>query len=795
MEDQPQRNKILTRIHTIPILQQDHSKLLFALSMCLLALLTLLPIANIFHILVTTGDKNLSNDYALFLPLIDKILTGSYNWIHFFEDVFYVSHFQPLPILVYLGNAILTGWNVYYELLFIATLSILRLFFTYQSLTILYPTGFRYLMLPIIAMLIFSNSQISSYEFGASAVALGLTAFGFTLSVWGLVKYRGRPVALLFMIAGGVIASWTAASGITAWLIFLAGLILLGFKRTYYYIVWLISAFLINFPYIYFLLINRKPGTNATLQSLLDLRLIVNLIGRPFANEIGQNTGFLLLGEAAGWIGLFLGLLGVILVIINRRKLLTAAAPALMYMAFGLISAWQTSIFRVMIAPWYTSMVIGYWIGLAGLAYMLAASVCEKSELDVPGLWTKRLIPLMYSVVVLLFIIGLYLKTNLTYRDKSFYLASRSPTSAACLRNYEWAPTYCERSIFLWPVNRVFLEDFAWPLQRHNLNVFAPHQQWTMQGDTILGNVYAPEAPNTLGVQWYDGLPGIPAPFSDYRHLNLSVTPSQSATWKVMLPDNLLEAEFSSAVGIGNTDSVGGAEEPLIFEVYLAQVGETEKLVFTEKMDTTEKGWSNFKLDLLPYQGQEITLRFTVRGGDDSPATLYRFPTIDLTKETKEQFIERPEVRPINTSLSPDSPKPTSSDYIFNLDAATVHGLEPTGSSANTWQVQPDPYLSVTLDDPIDLDDYGWLSFRMAASPDIPARAAEAYLYFEGQEEPVVLLVPLLKDGDTYTYSYPLRMVDIPGRLVALRLNPVLLPSAKGENIVKVDDLRLVHLP
>ncbi len=83
----------------------------------------------------------------------------------------------------------------------------------------------------------------------------------------------------------------------------------------------------------------------------------------------------------------------------------------------------------------------------------------------------------------------------------------------------------------------------------------------------------------------------------------------------------------------------------------------------------------------------------------------------------------------------------------------------------------------------------------MSASPDIPARAAEIYLYFEGKDNPIVLQIPLMKDGGSYTYSYPLRMVEIPGRLVALRLNPIMLPSASGENRVSVDDLRFVHLP
>ena len=290
--------------------------------------LTLLPVINLFYILATTGANNLSNDYAFFIPLIDDILSGGYDWGHFFQDTFFVSHFQPLPILVYLVNAWLSGWNIYYELIFIVFLTVIRVVLTYQVLTILYPSRLRALLLPVISMLVFGVSQISSFEFGASAVPLGLTAFGFTLAVWGLVKHNGGWKGFIYIIMGGLIASWTAATGVIAWPIYLVLMILLGQNKIKHLITWLACAMVINFPYLYFLVINRKPGINAYLQSFINPRLIANLLGRPFANGIGGTTEYIPTGEAAGWIGLGLGVIGIGLVFARWKTLRLRTAPA-----------------------------------------------------------------------------------------------------------------------------------------------------------------------------------------------------------------------------------------------------------------------------------------------------------------------------------------------------------------------------------------------------------------------------------------------------------------------------------
>jgi hypothetical protein len=152
-------------------------------------------------------------------------------------------------------------------------------------------------------------------------------------------------------------------------------------------------------------------------------------------------------------------------------------------------------------------------------------------------------------------------------------------------------------------------------------------------------------------------------------------------------------------------------------------------------------------------------------------------------------------VRPINTDLSASAPQPQPDDHIFNLNEAQLNGLVSLGEAGSVWTVQTDPYFYLPMQAPLSLADYGWVSFTISASTDIPSRAAELFIYLEGQNQPCYIMIPLLADGEAHAYSYPLQMLESTGNLVALRLDPVIVPSSKGENLVTVEDLRLIHLP
>src|SRR5262249_47677502 len=108
--------------------------------------------------------------------------------------------------------------------------------------------------------------------------------------------------------------------------------------------------------------------------SLFNFSFIVNVVGRPFANRIGVETGNLPMSQAAGAVGLVLCASG--LALLWRKRSIPgigrAAAPSLMLISYGLISTWQASLFRDTIAAWYAAHAMVFWIGLLGLGYLLA---------------------------------------------------------------------------------------------------------------------------------------------------------------------------------------------------------------------------------------------------------------------------------------------------------------------------------------------------------------------------------------------------------------------------------------
>ena len=163
-----------------------------------------------------------------------------------------------------------------------------------------------------------------------------------------------------------------------------------------------------------------------------------------------------------------------------------------------------------------------------------------------------------------------------------------------------------------------------------------------MQGETLLGNIYTPQAPHTMGVEWFDGLPGEPASFADYRHLNARVAPGQSAAWKVSLPEELLSAEFSSAIGVGERGAESSFQAPVTFEAYLSVEGGAQVLVFQREVLSTRGGWTEFKIDLTEYRGMQLVVTLAVRGGDDLVYSLYRFPTIDLNMPPESSMAAAP---------------------------------------------------------------------------------------------------------------------------------------------------------
>lgn len=394
---------------------------------------------------------------------------------------------------------------------------------------------------------------------------------------------------------------------------------------------------------------------------------------------------------------------------------------------------------------------------------------------------------------------------NISYEDKVFHLFSRTPASAACLRNYRTAPTYCEGYVFQWGVGQpANLPTLARSLEPHHLSVFASHQRWTLQGDFALDTVRITETPGVPDIFWSADLTTSPVKWSHYKHLNLFLHTPNSVEWTVSLPANIKSAGFHSAIAVSRSAPKGlTPSDGIVFETSITSATESNEPVFSQHVTLNQRTWQPFHISLDRYAGTTITIEITSRSGDTvGDWAMYRYPYIDLYLHP-DSSAKNTAIKPSNTDLG-SIPKLTSSDFSFDvaeLGLWEVAGMAPVlgeQSMHNMWVVDQNPTMRYALPLSICLSNYTHVYVQMAASPDIKPRALQIYYLLDGQSsfrEARSLTIPLLADGELHEYTYDLKLLELQKRihLTGIRLDPVYGASSSGDNQVQIKDMRLIH--
>lgn len=766
--------------------------------------LALLPALNLALILATTGDNNPSSDDGLFIVrFLGQILEGTYHWQNFPRDTFFNTHSLLLPGLVYLGLAYFSNFNVYVALYIGLLLTALKLLLLHSALTQVEQSGSRWrwwLLWPLLSALVFSVSQISVFEHTMTALAGGLSLCGFALGVWGLARFPGQWRGLGLMAVGGAVATLSSGAGLMMWPVFLLGLLLLGFRKVGHYAFWLSAATLTVLPYLFFLYLDplRTARSHSTLLSPFNYKFIFDALGRPFVNGINSDYGRMRTSLLIGGFGFALCMMGLGLLWHKRRTYtLAQAAPALMLIVFSLLSLWQTSLFREAIAPWYTCFSMFFWIGLLGLAYVIwtdrTTELTEGRHYQVNYLLAR-----LWCVVLVGGLVLLYTSASFTYTDKTSFLRTRAPASAACLRNYRTAPTHCEETLVIWQLGKTeYLPRLAQPLEQHHLSVFAPQQEWALQGDFILDSVKIEEKPGIPDIYWSADLLVAPISWRDYRHLNLFLHTPNAISWTVSLPPNTEQADFHSAAAISQSAPFDPTADGIRFEVYLKAAGGAEELRFSQHLAPDQHKWHPFTIPLSAYAGQTITLRLTssANGNVTGDWAMYRYPYIDLRLNPAKDVATTAASKPFIPAL-------TAADTRFDIRDAKLWQrsdmrlVQAEAGATDTWNLGSNPRLEFDQSLDLCLADYTHFYVRLAASPDNYPLALRI-LYKLGDESVFSrwVTIPLFADGEMHEYTYDLKLLELDQgvHLTGLGLGPSHEGSPTSKNWVKISDFRLIR--
>lgn len=806
-----------------------------------LILLSLAPIVNIFRIIITTGANNLSSDYVVFINFFQKIISGNYNWTNYFADTFYQPHSLALPVLVQLAVIYLTHWNTYVSLIIGLVLMFLRLPLLFNALTCQQKqTSFsRYFLWFLLAALVFSTSQIDVFGYEQIGLAYSINLFGFSLGIWGLVCFRERWSGVIIMTVGGIIATLSTASGLLAWPAFFIGLILLNYQKIWHYLIWFGAAVLAALPYLFFAVLYRREGnlpggqkfTNMDLVSNLKFQNLISAIGWPFVNNTGTqwNPNQIPAAFLIGLIGLFLVISGFGLLIARwNSSVRVQATPALMLITFSLLSVLQIGLFRESIAPWYIPVYMHFWIGLGSLAQVLWVNRRGETVKIVSRFGKAN----SYSIPFWCTLLGMvlaasYVTSNLNYDDKMYLMGMRNPAAEACLRNYRFSTPDCEFLLFRSVGNTGNIRKLAKPLEEYHLGVFAPDQEWSLQGDYVLDNVENNPGSIAKPLFWSPDLTDTRASYSSVRHLNLFMPAPNSISWTLSLPENVVEANFISAVAISKSVPKNANSSGVNVAVYITPENEPEVTVYQQRLRSDQQDWQSFNFRLNQYAGKTITLKIVSATVTDESSNygwaMYRYPHIAVKLDTTRPATHSGTVvRVLST--------PATKDLQFEIKNSALwaaYRMEPVPVKADepaSWLVGEIPAIQYLKPINACLNDYSTLYLRtstlLAPSRNQYQRLTQTvvdkffdiispnrtktphgmriYYLLAGQasfDETHVIKIPVIMDGELHDYVYPLRLLNLnpETRLQGIRVDPVFDIDSNGKDqaLVKIADFRL----
>ncbi|MFI5198067.1 MAG: hypothetical protein ACHQJD_05570 [Thermoanaerobaculia bacterium] len=565
-------------------------------------LLALLPPARMAWIVFTNGENNLSNDYVARVPIVVEILEGRYPFAHLFRDTWIWGGHSWLAILpFYWLNARFFAWDVNFELGIGLALTVLKTLLVWLAVSGPLTKRARFLLLPVLSSLAFSVSQVTTFTFGESLLQMQLAQVALAAGSLALARFADRPgLRAASLAASGLLASWSWGGGVMVWPVFAVALFALGERSLRRWALLALGAVLGLSQYAWFLVLAplprlvKSPGPRG-------LWHVLGLLGRPFANWTGPDFGPKTSATIFGAAGLALAAAAVW----AARRTLREKIPALAILGWSLLLACQISVLRADVAAWYIAPMTVFWLGLAALLASAPRGFAAAGFATIAA-------GLLYS--------------NRTWEDKSFYLPSRAPASAACLREWRMAPPGCHDLVFQWGDG--FHGDYeilASPLDRAGLSVFGPRRTYLLQGDIAVGRVSV-ETSTRAAFFSHDGR--TPADPKDFHRLDAVLAPGAAVTWRVDLPPNLKSARFLTRVRAAPGDPT------LERGARISATAEDSPVVLEERAFLPRETARPLSVDLSSLSGRRVTLRLTGEETQEGATPLiFEAPRVEIHAE------------------------------------------------------------------------------------------------------------------------------------------------------------------
>lgn len=208
----------------------------------------ILPIILAFNFIYKYGCAIPYWDEWELVTLLQKIHNHSLTLGDFWAQ--HNEHRLFFPKLLMLFLAVISGWNVFWELFFSIVFAAISLYFLCSLLDNTLNSRKSSILKFIISLLLFSMVQYENWIWGWS-IQHYMAMTGIIAAIWSINKWQGQMRGLLIAIFAAVLANYSFGSGILIWPAVLFMLIMQKKWKLKHIIIWIIAGFVTAASYYY----------------------------------------------------------------------------------------------------------------------------------------------------------------------------------------------------------------------------------------------------------------------------------------------------------------------------------------------------------------------------------------------------------------------------------------------------------------------------------------------------------------------------------------------------------------
>lgn len=788
------------------------SRLLLWGASCVAAVLAAVPT---IRILFTEGANVVSGDEARpLLQFIDPALQGQFNWSELYDASYQNSSSHLLTYLVYF--AVARWFEMDYRVLIVLglTLAVLRIgllmLLARELLGSRSPVLFA--LLPALAALSFSKTNISNYEFGFIAFPFGLVTCAFIFGLWAIVRW-GRSWRMLASVCiTGAVISLASGLGPVTWTVY--GIILLALRLLRWrFVVPVVAALLVSASPYYRSLFQTGSYRSELAGEPFSLDLFLSIVGLPLASVWERQI-------AGGAVVLAATILVILPLLLRPRDAWPwrrLSAP-LGLIAAGLLMALLLTVLRGFVVWYYvfTGTLVLFGIAIIA-AYHLHRALRRPRNVGT----TVGLVCALLTVTV---VTGSWASANEDHLAKTVFMRWRSPVTESCLRNYSVAPTTCEPHMAPWAPGSIpyfagLTRRLGSTLESHGLHPFSRHETWRLQGDWMLDTVETTE--DQIDVSWVTPGDAYGTDFTDHRRLDLLTPAPSEVRWTIDVAAGA-RATFRTAVRMHPAVTDGDGAEA---EVLLSTGSDAADVVWHGPANVGVSDWTPVRVPLDRFAGERltVTLRTTERRTPDFDTVLWRHPVVEVESN---RFVDPEPAQRVPTDsldLAIEDPSVWNASNIrwtgrrhgdarelrlsggadaSDLEPGSTSPETPTGTLARDVSSRPclDRFthlaVDMRLEDPWGTRAQGEYGLPREATFRLRVRPREA----GSAPREIVLRLPYdLREPEhepaVQTYRVPLRVIGIPrgARLEHVDVSPISIPVPTSSNIASIGRMQLTR--